>query len=214
MNVAIIGAGNVGSTLGTAWAKKGHRIVYGVRNPAEEKVQAAVKSSGGKASAATIAQAAAQVPIVLFATPWSAAKDAISAAGNLAGKIVVDAMNPLAHSPDWLERGLVVGHETSAGEQVAQWAKGARVVKAFNTIGAPNMANPIFRGQPATMFICGDDSAAKAEVKKLSDDLGFETTDMGPLKIARLLEPLALLWIHSAIALKWGPDFGFKIIRR
>jgi len=214
LNIAIIGAGNVGSTLGTAWGKKGHRIVYGVRNPAEEKVQGVLKSSGGKASAATIAQAAAQAPIVLFATPWSAAKDAIAAAGNLSGKIVVDAMNPLAHSPDWLEKGLVVGRDTSAGEQVAQWAKGARVVKAFNTIGAPNMANPIFRGQAATMFICGDDAAAKAEVKKLSDDLGFDTADMGPLKIARLLEPVALLWIHSAIAMKWGADFGFKIIRR
>ncbi len=214
MNVAIIGAGNVGATLGTAWAKKGHRIIYGARNPSDEKVQAAVKASGGKASAATIAQAAAQAPIVVLATPWGAAQDAIAAAGNLAGKIVVDANNPLAHSPDWLEKGLVIGHDTSAAEQVAQWAKGARVVKAFNTIGASNMANPVFRGQPATMFICGDDPAAKSEVKKLSDDLGFETADMGPLRIARLLEPLAMLWINSAIALKWGPDFGFKIVRR
>src|SRR5438132_3245313 len=87
LNIAIIGAGNVGSTLGTAWAKKGHRIVYGVRNPAEEKVQGVLKSSGGKASAATIAQAAAQARIVLFATPGSAAKEAIAAAGNRSGKV-------------------------------------------------------------------------------------------------------------------------------
>lgn len=77
-----------------------------------------------------------------------------------------------------------------------------------------NMANPKFGGQSATMFICGDDADAKKMVKQLSDDLGFETVDAGPLKTARLLEPMAMLWIHLALGMKAGPNFGFKMIKR
>lgn len=214
MNIAIIGAGNVGGTLGTAWARKGHQVIFAVRNPADPKVQKLISASNGKATAAAVADAVKQAPIVVLATPWEAAQASIQSSGNLSGKILIDATNPLAGTADALKKGLVIGHTTSASEQVAQWAKGAKVVKAFNTIGAKNMADPVFRGQNATMFICGDDSEAKAQVKKLSDDLGFDTVDAGPLATARLLEPMAMLWIHLAIIMGNGPDFGFKMVRR
>jgi 8-hydroxy-5-deazaflavin:NADPH oxidoreductase len=214
MKIGIIGAGNVGGTLGTAWAGKGHQIVFAVRNVNDEKVKKLISDSKGKAAAASIPDAVAQSDVILLATPWQGAQQALQSAGNLSGKILIDAVNPLESSAAFLEKGLLIGHTASAGEQIAQWAKGAKVVKAFNTIGAQNMSHPQFGGQSATMFICGDDNDAKKTVKQLSDELGFETVDAGPLKTARLLEPLAMLWIHLALGMKAGPNFGFKMIRR
>ena len=214
MTIAIIGAGNVGGILGTSWCRKGHEVIFGVRNPADAKVQKLLGATNGQATAARIDQAVAQASTVVLATPWEQAQSAIQAAGDFTGKILIDATNPLIMSPEGLQRGLVVGHSTSAAEEIAKWAKGAKVVKAFNTIGAHNMSDPTFHGQSATMFICGDDNGAKASVKRLSDDLGFETVDCGSLAIARLLEPLAMLWIHLCFGMNMGQDFGFKILKR
>lgn len=210
MKIAVIGAGNVGGTLGKAWAAKGHDVVFGVRNPRDAKVQAAVKAAGAKARAASVKDAAAQAEVVLFATPWGATQDAIKAAGSLAGKVVIDATNPL--KPDL--SGLTLGHATSAAEEVARWAAGAKVVKAFNTIGAQHMANPRFGSQSASMFIAGDDAAAKKTVAGLAEALGFDPVDAGPLAQARLLEPLAMLWISMAYAYGHGADIAFKLLRR
>jgi NADPH-dependent F420 reductase len=210
MKIAIIGAGNVGSTLGKGWAGKGHAVVFGVRDPGNAKVQAAVKATGGAARAARVKEAAAEAEVVVLATPWGAAQDAISAAGNLSGKIVIDATNPL--KPDL--SGLAIGYTTSAGEEVARWAAGAKVVKAFNTTGAGNMANPRFGGESASMFICGDDAAAKKTVASLAEALGFQAVDAGPLSQARLLEPLAMLWISMAYAFGQGPNIAFRLLRR
>lgn len=214
MKIAIIGAGNVGGALGTAWAGKGHQIVFGVRNVNDEKVKKLISVNQHKITATNIPGAVAQCDVILLATPWHGVREILQSAGSFAGKTVIDAINPLETGPAFLETGLLVGHDTSAGEQIAQWIPGAKVVKAFNTIGALNMANPKFGGQSATMFICGDDHEAKKTVKQLSDDLGFETIDAGPLTTARLLEPLAMLWIHLALGMKLGPGFGFKMIRR
>ena len=129
MNLAIIGAGSVGGTLGTAWAQKaGHEIFFGVRNPQSDKVQALVRSLGGKARAGTVAEAAASAGIIVLATPWNGAEAAIRSLGDVSGKIILDATNPLAMGPDGL--GLEIGHDTSAGEKVQGWAKGASVQDA------------------------------------------------------------------------------------
>ena len=210
MRIAIIGVGNVGSTLGKGWGAKGHQIVYGVRSPGDAKVEDVVKATGGNARAATVKDAASAADVVVLAIPWGAVREVIKNAGDLTGKIVVDATNPLR--PDL--SGLVLGHNTSAGEEVARWAAGARVVKAFNTTGAQNMANPKFGGQSASMFLCGDDAAAKKAVATLAEALGFEPVDAGPLAQARLLEPLAMLWISTAYAHGHGPDIAFKLLRR
>lgn len=210
MKIAIIGAGNVGGTLGKAWAAKGHDIIFGVRDPQAAKVQEVVKATGGRTRATTVKDAAAQAEVVLLATPWGATQDAIKAAGPLAGKVVIDATNPL--KPDF--SGLALGYTTSAGEEVARWAPGAKVVKAFNSIGAQHMANPRFGGQSASMFICGDDATAKKTVAGLAEALGFDPVDAGPLTQARLLEPLAMLWISLAYAYGHGVDIAFKLLRR
>ncbi len=210
MKIAIIGAGSVGGTLGQAWAAKGHDIVFGVRHPGDEKIKTLVQATGGKARAMSVRDAAAGAEVVVLATPWAGVRDAILAAGNLSGKVLVDATNPLKADLS----GLELGHTTSAGEVVARWATGAKVVKAFNTIGAQHMANPRFGGQSASMFICGDDATAKRTVAGLAEALGFEPMDVGPLAQARLLEPLAMLWISMAYAYGHGPDIAFKLLRR
>ncbi len=210
MRIAIIGVGNVGNTLGKGWAAKGHQIIYGVRNPGDAKAEDVVQAAGGKARAATVKDAASAADVVVLAIPWGAVREVIKQTGDLTGKIVIDATNPLR--PDL--SGLVLGHNTSAGEEVARWAAGAKVVKAFNTTGAQNMANPQFGGQSASMFLCGDDAAAKKVVATLAEALGFEPVDAGPLTQARHLEPLAMLWITMAYAHGHGPNIAFKLLRR
>lgn len=210
MNIAILGAGNVGGALGKGWASKGHSIYFGVPDPQSEKMQTLLKSIGKNTRAGSVHDAAQNAEIVVLATPWPATRDAVLAAGKLAGKIVIDCTNPL--EPDL--SGLSIGHNTSAAEQVAQWAAGARVVKSFNTTGAGNMANTHYGSNEITMCVAGDDAAAKSTVTKLAQDLGFEVIDAGPLKNARLLEPFAMLWIYLAVKAGLGPNIAFKLLRR
>lgn len=209
MKIAILGAGSVGSTLGRSWAAKGHEVVFGARDPKSPRVQDAVKAAGKKAHAASLKDAAAAAEVVVVATPYDAAQDALRAAGALAGKVVIDATNPL--KPDL--SGLAIGHTTSAAETISGWAKGAKVVKCFNTIGAEHMGNPKVAGQSATMFLCGDDASAKKTAERLAQELGFEPIDAGPLRQARLLESLAMLWISLAHQQGLGTGIAFKLLR-
>lgn len=210
MKIAIFGAGNVGGALGKGWAVKGNSIFFGVPDPKSEKTQALLKSIGANARAGSVQEAAANSEVIVLATPFPAARDAIASAGKLAGKIVVDCTNPL--KPDL--SGLAVTGDTSAAEQVAQWAAGAHVVKAFNTTGAGNMTNTQYGGAGITMCVAGDDAAAKSTVMKLAQDLGFDPIDAGPLKNARLLEHFAMLWIYLAVKQGLGPNIAFKLLRR
>jgi 8-hydroxy-5-deazaflavin:NADPH oxidoreductase len=210
MRIGIIGTGNVGGTLGKAWAAKGHEVAFGARNPNDAKLQTLLTPTGNRPRLGSVKAAVAEAELVLLATPWGAAESALKEAGDLRGKVVVDATNPL--KPDL--SGLVLGHSTSAGEQVASWVPGARVVKSFNTIGAIHMADPRFGMQRASMFFCGDDAGAKAMVARLAGDLGFDPVDCGPLTQARLLEPLAMLWISMAYAYGAGANIGFALLRK
>jgi predicted dinucleotide-binding enzyme len=210
MKIAVIGIGNVGGTLGPAWAKAGHEVIFGVREPNSEKVKNLLERTGHNAQAVGVAEAAAAADIIVFATPWSGTREAIEAAGNLAGKLVVDCTNPIA--PDL--KGLSIGTTTSAGEQVALWAEGAKVVKAFNTTGSGNMASPKYRSQPVTMFICSDDPEAREAVAQLAKDVGFEPCITGPLYHARYFEPMAMLWVDMAYLQGRGPEFAYKLLSR
>jgi 8-hydroxy-5-deazaflavin:NADPH oxidoreductase len=156
------------------------------------------------------AEAAAFGEVVVLATPWPATEAAVKSAGDLSGKIVVDCTNPLKADLSGLEIGLT----TAGGEQVAGWARGAKVFKAFNTTGFNVMAAPMIQGIPTVMFVCGDDAAAKPQVLRLASDLGFDAVDAGPLTQARLLEPWALLWISLAFNGSVGRDYGFALLRR
>lgn len=214
MHIAVLGAGNVGGTLGRGWAQAANDVTFGVRNPGEAKVQALVHDIGPNAKVTSVAEAASRAAIVVLTVPWESAKDALLAAGNLEGKIVVDATNPLIMTPEGLQQGLVIGHTTSAAEQIAQWAVGAHVVKAFNTTGWQNMADPVYGAQGLTMLLCGDHAEPKKIVALLAKQLAFEPVDVGPLRSARYLEALAMLWIDMAMLQGFGTHFGFQLVKR
>ncbi|HWE71623.1 MAG TPA: NAD(P)-binding domain-containing protein [Stellaceae bacterium] len=204
MKIAIIGAGHVGQALGKTWEKHGHTVTYGVRDPSDAKY-------AGLTTAA-VAAAARAADAILLATPWSATEAALAAAGDLTGKLILDATNPLTMGPQGM--GLAIGHTTSGGEQVTGWAKGAAVFKTLNTTGFNNMENSGGYAQKPVMFFAGDDQAQRAAVAALLGDLGFEPVDAGPLRNARLLEPYAMLWIDLALNRGQGRDFAFALMRR
>jgi predicted dinucleotide-binding enzyme len=209
MRIGIIGMGNVGAALGRRWAAAGHQVVFGLRNPGDAKSQEQAK--GMKAAVASVAQAAAGAEVVVLAVPWPAALSTVtSLAGELTGKVLLDCTNPLTADLS----GLVLGTTTSAGEEVARAAPGARVVKIFNTTGASNMAAAPYAGTPLTMLYAGDDAAAKQTAAGLARAIGFDSVDAGPLSAARFLEPFALTWITLAVRQGLGPDFNFQIVRR
>lgn len=209
MKIAVIGTGKVGGTLGTRWAIGGHEVVFGTRSPMSDKVQELLAAAGGTARADTVARAAIPADVVVLAVPWNQVESAVLAAGDLSGKIVIDCTNPIAPGLQ-----LALGTTTSGAEQVAGWAKNARVVKAFNTTGWENMADPLYDGEAAVMLVCGDYPEANAAVVELANALGFEGVDLGPLHAARLLEPFALVWIRLAGAQGFGRNFAFKLVRR
>jgi len=207
MRIAIIGAGSVGGTLGQAWLKHGKDVVWGLRNAADPKYGAVPKER-----VKPPAEAVEGAEIVVIATPWSATEAAVKSLGSLADKIVIDCTNPLGMGPDGLQ--LVLGFDTSAGEQVASWAPGAFVFKSLNTTGASNMGNAADYPVKPLMLVAGDNGAKKPVVMELVGKLGFESVDAGPLKNARLLEPFAMVWIDQAMKRGRGRDFAFTPVRR
>jgi len=210
MKIGIIGSGNVGGTLGARWAQLGHEVTFGSRNPGSDAMKQLAARAGGKARAALPADAARDNEVLLLSTPWPAAQEVLRNLGDLNGKTLIDATNPLLPTL----QGLELGNTTSAGEQVAAWATGAKVVKAFNTVGFNIMENPAFGSDKAVMFYCGDDAGAKQTVKQLTVELGFDAVDAGPLRQARVLEPFALLWISLAYGCGYGREIAFKLLRR
>ena len=207
MNLGIIGAGNVGGTQGRRFSELGHPVAFGSRRPdSPEMAELARRPSTRVLSPREAAQSA---EVVVLATPWPNAAEAVRGLGDLHGKIVLDCINPL--EPDL--SGLAVGGDTSAAEQIASWAPGARVVKIFNTVGFGVMANPAFGSERASMLYCGDDVPAKGVARDLAAQLGFDPVDAGPLKQARVLESFALLWISLAFG-GHGPNIAFRLMRR
>src|SRR6266487_2097030 len=208
MKIGIIGAGDVGGTLGKRWRQKGHEIMFGVRNLQSPKVQKLVQMDQNF-KVGDISEAAAFGEVIVLAIPWTSVEETILNSGNLSGKILIDPTNPL--TPDL--KGLAL-HDTSVAEKIAKLANSTRVVKAFNAIGARTLDNSVFDSQRADLFICGDDRHAKEVVEGLANDIGFDVVDIGPLVNARKLEQLALLWIELAFKQQMGPNIAFKLLKR
>lgn len=206
MRIAVIGAGNVGSVLADRWSRAGREVIVGVRTPDDRKYSGLSRDG---LVVTGVKEAVQDAGVVVLATPWAAAREVLENSGDLKGKVLVDCTNPLKPSLD----GLTHDGAASGAELVAQWASGADVVKAFNTVGANIMEDPGLEGRRAAMFICGSDRG-KSVVRELSDLLGFETIDAGPLERASLLESFALLWITAAFHMGLGREFAFSIIRR
>ncbi len=209
MKIGVIGAGNVGSALGSGWARAGHTIVFGVRDVNKPDLKALCTRIG--ATAAPLADAARQGDVVVLALPWNVAESAVKALGDLKNKIVIDVMNPLVMKDGVLE--LERGFTTSGGETVASWLPGAKLVKTFNQVGANMMtAGDRFETRPV-MFLAGDDDGAKSTVAQLIRELRFEALDAGALKQARILEPFAVAWINQALFRGLGRNWAFGVLR-
>ncbi len=215
MRVGIIGSGPVGQALGAAFVKEGHEAKLGTRKPDDATITQWVKHVGSKASAGTFADAARFSELAVLATRWEggATENAIKLAGpkNLAGKVVIDATNPLKHVPN-APPGLALGFTDSAGEQVQRWLRDAKVVKAFNTVTHAHMYKPQLEGGPPHMFICGDDAKARAAVADICRAFGWQVIDIGAMAGARLLEPLAVL--YCVIAIQGGSwNLAWRLLR-
>lgn len=210
MKIGIIGTGTMGCTLGKLLVAQGHQVLFGSRQL--ERAETFARSVGPNASSGSYADANEFGEVVLLVTTWQDTEAALQAAGSLAGKILIDCTNP--ESDD--SYGLVVGHVTSGAEEIAKWAKGARVVKAFNHIyGSMLEISPQFDSQTATVFYCGEDAEAKTVAATLISDLGLEPIDAGPLRNARQLEPLSQLAVQLArVQGLGGENIAFKLLRR
>jgi predicted dinucleotide-binding enzyme len=192
MQIGILGTGSVGTALATGLSAADHEVVLGSRNP---------NRAGGDHPVRSQREAAEHGTVVVLAVPAAAAVDLAAAlADALAGTTVVDAANeyPTATSHDPL------------AVRIAEAAPDARVVKAFNTIGANRMTDPVIDGEPATMFVAGDEDAAVGTVAGLAEDLGFEPVLAGDLDAAGHLESLARFWID--LSRDHGRDIGFRLL--
>jgi len=204
MRLAIIGAGKVGGTLGRLFESQGHDVRFGVRDPNDQAAGGLPRSRSG-----SVADAASFGDVIVLAIPWGAVRDALAATGPLAGKTVIDCINPLL--PDL--SGLALGTTTSAAEEIAKLIPQAKVVKCFNTLGQANFAHPMFGDQRASMFFAGDDAGAKLIVAELGNQLGFDMVDAGPLSQSRWLEAMAILWITMAYKYGGSQRSAFKLLR-
>jgi predicted dinucleotide-binding enzyme len=206
--IAVIGTGRVGGALGPRLGALGYPVVYGSRTPVAEKVQALVARSGESSRAASPAEAAGAADIVLLAVPWRAVADTIAGMGRLDGQIVIDITNALRVGAGGQMEMAV---ETSAAEIIQRRLPGARVVKAFNAVGAHVMADPAAGGGPVTIPLAGDDAAAKARVAALVGELGFDSADVGPLANARHLEGMAVLYMVPYMSGRTEDAFEFYL---
>ena len=212
MKIGILGSGAVATTLAAGCIKHGHSVMLGTRSPAKLNDWVA-QHSGAKAG--SVADAAAFGELIILAVKGGAAVDVLRAAGsaNLDGKPIIDTTNPIADAPP--VNGVLkffTNLDDSLMEQLQREFAGARFVKAFNSVGNASMVNPQFKGGMPTMFICGNDEAAKKTVTSLLDAFGWETADMGAAEAARAIEPLCMLWcIPGFLRQDWV--HAFKLLK-
>jgi 8-hydroxy-5-deazaflavin:NADPH oxidoreductase len=191
LKIAIIGKGNVGTSLGKGLSGK-HKVKFGHRSPAEP-----------------VAEAAKWGEIIILAVPHGNADEAINEISPFTeGKIVIDVMNAVGPRGDL---GIIC--TTSTAEETQKKLPKARVVKAFNTVFASNQSTGKIGSEQLTAFIAGDDSKAKQTVARLTRDIGFDPVDVGPLKAARYLEAMGIMIINLAYSYGMGPKIGYKLVR-
>ena len=210
MRIAILGSGTMGSALGNLFASAGHFVTYSFsRDPA--KLERLAKSSGPRARAASPADAVRDADVVVLAVLWQHVPRVLRSAGNLKGKVLIDCSNPLTRSDD----ALAVGHRVSGAEIVARRARGARVVKAFNSTPSELLRAgvDVLSEQPAVCY-CGNDVRAKRVTARLIRQLGYEPVNCGALLSARYLEPLAMLVGELAYNQGKRPEVGLRFLRR
>lgn len=212
MKIGVLGSGIVAQTLAGGFLKHGYEVMVGTRDAAK---LAEWRVQNPKAHVGSFSEAASFGEAVVLAVKGTAAADALRAAGgkNLGGKLVMDACNPIAdEAPNNGVLKFFTSLDDSLMERLQEEFPNARLVKAFNSVGASRMVNPEFKGGKPTMFICGDDPHAKSTATRILDDFGWETADMGGVEAARAIEPLCMLWcIPGFLHNQW--THAFKLLR-
>jgi predicted dinucleotide-binding enzyme len=209
MKIGVLGSGEVAQVLASGFLKHGHAVMVGTRD-ASKLSDWAKSNSGGRIG--SFADAARFGDLVILAVKGTASAEALRLAGadSLAGKPVVDATNPIADSPPI--NGVLnffTDLNESLMERLQREFQHAKLVKAFNSVGAARMVNPTFQAGKPTMFICGNDESAKSAVKSLLDEFGWSTADMGKAEAARAIEPLCMLWcIPGFLRNEWTHAFA------
>jgi 8-hydroxy-5-deazaflavin:NADPH oxidoreductase len=196
MRIGIIGSGSVGSSLANGLARHGHDVMLGTRSTEKPAVQEFLSASEGRGRAGDYAETARFGDIIITAFPGSLVPETLAAMGpeNLAGKIIIDAVNPIARVDG--EAVAAYGDDDSAAEVLQRAVPSARVVKAYNTIAASRMVDPDPAGGPTTMRIAGDDADSKAEVTALLASTGWKVRDLGGLDQSRRLEAEVVAWVR------------------
>ena len=209
MRIGVLGTGTMGRAVARMFARAGHDVRIGSRNP--ERAADVARELGG-IHGGSWADAAAHGEVVTLALAWEHVQAALGAAGSLRDRVVLDCSNP--ESEDG--RSLVVGLRDSGAETIARAAAGARVVKALNHVYAEVLdAGPCFDGRPATAFLCGDHRDANLVIGALLGQCGFDVVDAGPLRVARFLEPAAMLMVSLVRAQKLGAaNVALGLLRR
>lgn len=214
MKIGVLGTGDVGKALGNAFLALGHDVMMGARSAGNDKALEWAKAGGARASTGTFADAAAFGELVVLATLGMANESVLVAAGSetLRGKIVIDTTNPLDFSSGMPPKLGISGND-SGGERVQKLLPGARVVKAFNTVGNALMFRPELPGGPPDMFIAGNDDEAKLRVTQLLKEFGWGAVyDLGGIEASRYLEAMCLVWVLSALQSgSW--NHAFKLLR-
>lgn len=211
MNVGIIGSGIVAQTLGAGFVKHGYSVMLGTREP---KKLAAWQAQHSPATVGSFADAARFGELVVLAVKGEVAAGVLRVVGEgpLSGKVVIDTTNPIADAPP--VNGVLkffTSLDDSLMERLQQAYPKARFVKAFSSVGNARMVNPQFAGGRPTMFVCGNDAAAKQTVSQLLEQFGWETLDLGAVEAARAIEPLCILWcIPGFLRNEW--THAFKVL--
>lgn len=190
--VAVIGTGDMGDSLGPRFAQLGYRVVYGSRNPDSDKVRALVDMTGNNASAALPQDAARQGDIVLMLVPWPAMEQVAQNLGDLSGKIVIDVSMPFRQGEDGYPQKLVA---TSSAEIIQQYNPGARVVKTWATLGSQVIDDIHSVDGPVSVPLASNDREAKEMVAKLVAAMGMDPVDFGPLRMAREIETMQMIYM-------------------
>lgn len=206
--IAIIGTGDVAGALGPEFAALGHTIVYGSRDPSRDEVHTLVARTGDDASATTQKEATIGADIVVLAVPGGLVETITRNLGDLSGKIIIDPTNPIGRGEDGLPAMAV---DTSNGEIIQAAAPTAHVVKAFNTLNWRTMVDPESAGGPVSIPLVGDNLTAKATVAELVRGMELEPIDLGPIRYARHVEGMLIIWINARIG--GGEEFDYHLRR-
>lgn len=215
MNIGMIGSGNMGSAIGTLWARQGHQVMFSYsRDP--KKLEAIAKSVGANAHIGTPTEAAQFGEVIMLTVQYAVLKDALNAAGSLDDKVLITCVSGLRPDFQGQTLGLPTELTSSVAEQIAQLAPGAKVVEAFNLTFAELLQadSRQFGTERPSLLYCGDDADAKAIAAGLIEECGYDAIDAGGLIKARSIEALASIWVQTAAVTGLFPNTGLKILRR